>query len=376
MRIYVTKPTPYLMHTLDALTPQPYTITIDTGISLSALFLERVCQLGNMAVIITDSQVGPIYADAIQAHLATAIPTLCYTLPAGESQKNRDSKAAIEDFLQAHNADKNTVLIALGGGVITDITGFTAATYLRGIAFIYLPTTMLAMVDASIGGKTGINTPQGKNQLGVIQCPTAVYIDPRFLRTQGTTQWNDGWTETLKHALLTHSDLLQKWQQHRQHTTPLATIVPIIVESCRIKNRIVDHDPYEQGYRACLNLGHTIGHALESSYNYTISHGQAVAIGIISEAIIAQEMGILATAALSRIQQAFMPLAGTLPYTLSIGRFLSSVRHDKKNREQQVHMCLLRDIASVYHSASGYTVPVHEPYLTNAAIMINQTFVD
>jgi 3-dehydroquinate synthase len=362
------------MQILNALTPQPYRILIGKGSSLSSRFLEHVLQHGKQAVIISDSQVASHYAAAIQAHLETALPTLCYTLPTGETYKNRDSKTAIEDFLQTHHADKNTVLIALGGGVITDITGFTAATYLRGIAVFYLPTTMLAMVDAAIGGKTGINTPYGKNQLGLIHSPTAVYIDPRFLVTQSTTQWNDGWTETLKHALLTDKALFAQWAYQAQQSPDIDIITPIITASCNIKNTIVEQDPYEQGYRACLNIGHTIGHALEATYNYTISHGQAVAIGIVSEARIANRYGILSTSAYTEITQAFALLAGTLPSPLPNQDFLEHLQHDKKNRDQQVHMCLLCDIAAVYPSSSGYTTPVDTSRLMDTATWINATY--
>jgi len=363
------------MHILNALTPQPYRMMIADGITLSTDFAEHVSQQGNRAVIISDSQVAPLYADAIQAHLETTIPTLCFTIPTGEGYKTRASKAAIEDFLQTHHADKNTVLIALGGGVITDITGFTAATYLRGIAVFYVPTTMLAMVDAAIGGKTGINTPYGKNQLGLIHSPTAVYIDPRFLLTQGIAQWNDGWSETLKHALLTDKNLFSQWAYQAQQTPDIDAITPIITTSCNIKNTIVEQDPYEQGYRACLNIGHTIGHALESTYNYTISHGQAVAIGIVSEAHIANKRGILPADAYAKITEAFAALAGTLPSPLPIKDFLQHLKHDKKNRGQQVHMCLLSDIASVYQGKSTFTTPVEASYLTEAATWINTTYI-
>ncbi len=229
-------------------------------------------------VLITDETVASLYAPLFLKHLKCDL----ITFPAGEKHKTRETKEKIEDALLAKGYGKGTLLVALGGGVVTDLVGFVAATYMRGIPYISIPTTLLGMVDASIGGKTGVNVKEGKNLIGAIHLPEMVFIDFSFLNTLPEKELLSGMAEVIKYGLIANPSLLEE-----------TSFEKMIRESCKIKSRIIEKDLKESGLRRILNFGHTIGHAIEGIEEYTLTHGEAVAIGMVVESFLSYKMGFL-----------------------------------------------------------------------------------
>lgn len=358
-----------------ATSPKPYNIEIKPGTVMTNNFCKTIAENYRQTAVITDNNIAKLYLQDFCNHLNKHTHLIHYTIPAGEQHKNRETKANIEDFLQRNNFCKDSLLIAFGGGVITDITGFVAATYLRGVKVVYIPTTMLAMTDAAIGGKTGINTKFAKNQIGTISSPNAVYIDPAFLKTQAKQQWLDGWSETLKHALLQNKTELEiAFNYYQQKTLNPEELLTIIKNSCNVKNSIVNQDPHEKHIRKSLNIGHSIGHSIETSYNYQVSHGQAVALGIICEAYISYEMGIMTKNTFKLITYYFKELAKKLPHALDDNNFFENLKYDKKNSGSHIKMCLLKDVGSVYN-LQDYTTNITNKHLKKCLDFINNEFI-
>jgi len=217
-----------------------------------------------------------------------------FSFPPGEASKTRATKEKIEDALVENGFFSDTVIIGLGGGVVTDIAGFTAATFCRGVPLILIPTTLVAMVDAAIGGKNGVNTALGKNLVGSVYDPAAVILRTEFLKTLPEKEMENGRTEMLKVFLLSAPEMIRE--------PDLEVAIEAAIE---IKRRIVASDPYGQAQRRLLNFGHTVGHALETLSGYALSHGEAVAAGIVIESRIALEMGILKADAFDQIAALF-----------------------------------------------------------------------
>lgn len=261
-----------------------------------------------------------------------------YYLPQGENNKSRQQKEALEDFLFAHNFNKDSCLIAIGGGVVTDITGFTAATFCRGISYVNIPTTYLAMTDAAISGKTGINTFHGKNLIGAFYPPQAVFIDPRFLQTLAKKQKLDGYIETLKHALIGDAALFSLLQQQKYSPE-------ILKRSIEVKLKIITKDFYEKKERIALNFGHTIGHAIEYVSAYKISHGHAVALGIIAECYLSYKLGRLDWHEMGKIFKS----ANVYPQNifLTAEDILHVIKRDKKQRKNKILLPLINKIGEV-----------------------------
>ncbi len=225
-------------------------------------------------------------------------------LPQGESIKSRAMKEKIEDALIERGCGRETCLIAVGGGVILDLVGFIAATYCRGISYISIPTTLIAMTDAAIGGKTGVNVEEAKNWIGAFHHPRKVFIDFTLITTLPQKEFVSGLSETLKHSLIADPDLFHFLETHFEEILARDPLVikEMVSRSCRIKAKIIEQDPFEtRGLRRTLNFGHTIGHALETLSNYSLSHGEAVLIGIKIEAAIAHRLDYLSTASFERI---------------------------------------------------------------------------
>ena len=240
--------------------------------------------------IITDENVKALYGIKISTQFQNAP---IFTFPAGERYKTRETKQKLEDELLEAGFNRSTTLVALGGGVVTDLVGFLASTFCRGVDLILVPTTLLAMVDASIGGKTGVNTVYSKNTIGTFYEPIQTIIDLQFLKTLPQKELFNGYVEMWKIGLIADPDFFDHWE-------------PFAIERARtIKTRIVQADPYDQGIRQALNFGHTLGHAFETVSNYTLSHGEAVAAGIALEARLSVEMGLLSRNELTKIESRF-----------------------------------------------------------------------
>jgi 3-dehydroquinate synthase len=265
------------MKTIHVTASNEYDVKIGSGLlpSLGAE-LSRVCKVGT-AAIISDSNVWPLYGeDAINSLESAGYQTVHYVFPAGEASKNGSTYLAILNFLAENHITRSDCIIALGGGVVGDISGFAAATYLRGIAYIQVPSTLLAAVDSSVGGKTAIDLDAGKNLAGAFYQPRLVLCDTDLLTTLPEAIFRDGCAEVIKYGVLydekLFSDLLRDGLDFDRET--------VIARCVELKRDVVAQDEFDTGERQKLNLGHTIGHAVEALSNFTISHGQAVAIGM------------------------------------------------------------------------------------------------
>jgi 3-dehydroquinate synthase len=282
----------------------PYVVRIAPGLIDRIGPAVRTVSKSARVGLVTDDTVGPIYADRVKTSLATAgIEAIPVTLPAGEKFKTLDHLAKIYDGMLASRVERATPLIALGGGVVGDMTGFAAATLLRGVPFIQVPTTLLSMVDASVGGKTGIDHAAGKNLIGAFHQPLTVLIDPLVLKTLSPRELRSGMAECIKHDIIRDPigfTELEKDLEAILMLDPQRT-AQFVAHNVRIKATVVMNDPYENGERAHLNFGHTFGHAIETISNYEYAHGEAIALGMVAACRTAVAMKMLTKVATDRI---------------------------------------------------------------------------
>ncbi|HEX9895181.1 MAG TPA: 3-dehydroquinate synthase [Gemmatimonadales bacterium] len=312
---------------------------------------------GRRLVIIADDQV----ARALTIPLD--VPVL--TFPAGEASKTRETWAHLTDQLLQRGFGRDTALVALGGGVTGDLAGFVAATFLRGVPFLQVPTTLLAMLDASVGGKTGVDTPAGKNLVGAFHQPAAVVMDPAVLATVPEADLRAGLAEAVKHAAILDA-VHFGWLGGAAGpllARDLGAIEMLIRRSVAIKVEIVQRDETEKGRRAVLNAGHSVAHALEVATGYRISHGEAVAIGLVVEASLGEELGVTepGTAAVlaALLQQFHLPTG--IPADTSPDALLDAMRADKKNRSGAIRLALLARIGTpAGDETKGWTTAVGE----------------
>ncbi len=328
-------------------------------------------------VIITDHDVRKHYASLVEKALKKkGYNTLLLSFPCGEKSKTNRIKSMLEEKMLAHGCDRECLILALGGGVVGDMAGFVAATFMRGIPYIQIPTTLLAMLDSSVGGKTGIDTPQGKNLIGAFWQPIAVISDIHCLKTLSQKQVINGLIEALKMFLTSDADSLNYLQENldgilRNDETILINLVHRAV---KIKATIVQNDEKEKHQRATLNFGHTVGHALEKLTNYQLLHGYAVALGLLVEAKIAQLMGHLE----EKHYQFIKTLLNRLPIVTSelekfdVDEVIKNTQSDKKNRAGLVHYVLLNDLGSVYESQNQFAHPVPDEVVKQAFLEINK----
>lgn len=303
---------------------------------------------GEQVLIITNEVVAPLYLAAVEAAVVgKVVHTLI--LPDGEVTKSWATLQQIFDQMVAIPLDRTATVIALGGGVIGDLAGFAAACYQRGIAFIQVPTTLLAQVDSSVGGKTAINHPRGKNMIGAFYQPRRVITDTTTLRTLDARQFRAGVAEVIKYGLINDRDFFL-WLEH--HLDAVLAMEPtalthVIATACANKARLVEQDETEHGVRALLNFGHTFGHAIETATAYrTWLHGEAVALGMLMAARVSELQGELSVAAVARIAK-LLQRAG-LPYqpdsTLVAAELRAHMQRDKKVQAGQIRLVLLRAI--------------------------------
>jgi len=300
--------------------------------------------------IIADANVAPLYGARVRESLGAA-QTELLTIPAGESHKTRDQWASLTDSLLAHGFGRDTTILALGGGVVGDLAGFVAATYMRGVPFVQLPTTLLAMIDASVGGKTGVDTAAGKNLVGAFHRPRTVIVDPATLASLPIAQLRSGVAEAIKHGAIADAAYFASVDS----ALPAAFDAPagdamraLIVRSVQIKAGVVMLDERENGVRRILNFGHTLGHAIEAESGYRLLHGEAIAIGMVLEARLGERLGATrsGTAQTLRdtLQRAGLPV--DVPAHLSGAHILAAARGDKKAREGVTEYALLEKLGS------------------------------
>jgi 3-dehydroquinate synthase len=335
-----------------------YHIFIDENLLQSTLLVDHCSKLSKSLVIIADRYVAEIYGKSLQEKLNAEL----FVFDAVEKNKTRETKQQLEDELLRRQYGRDTCLIALGGGVVSDIVGYIAATYCRGVPVVYVPTTLLAMVDASIGGKTGVNTAFGKNTVGIINQPQAVFIDTYTLHTLSEREWRNGMAEVIKHSLITDAiffDYLRNatnsFKQRDKHV-----LNKIISTSCEIKTNIVEQDVEELGIRQILNFGHTIGHAIEVLEEYQIGHGEAVAIGLVVESYLSVLCGFLKPGALVSIIAILRDYHMSL-HTIAFedkAKFLEVLQQDKKTLNKIIQFVLLDDIGMPHQEHGHYSFPV------------------
>jgi 3-dehydroquinate synthase len=285
------------------------------------------------------------------------------TVPAGEGSKSRDTWARLTDDLLLRRFGRDSGLLGLGGGVIGDLTGFVAATYLRGVPYLLVPTTLLAMLDASVGGKTGVNAPQGKNLIGAFHPPTGVLADPLVLLTLPDREYRGGLAEAVKHGAIADSGYFE-WMESRVEDLlgrDPPTLARLVRRSVEIKAAVVSEDEHEGGRRAILNAGHTIAHALEQASAYQLSHGEAVALGLVAECALAEQLSVAKPGLRHRVETllARFGLPIRLESALHDRALLDLMKSDKKNRNLQVRFALITAVGSM-HQDTGWTTAAAE----------------
>jgi 3-dehydroquinate synthase len=361
------------MHAITVpLGPASYTITVGDGV-LSRLpeLLTTACPAGRYAIL-SDSTVGDLYGERVAALVGEAGPVDVFRFPAGEWNKTREHWQALTDTLLAAGFSRDAAIVALGGGVTGDLAGFVAATYLRGVPWVQVPTSLLAMLDSSIGGKTGVDTPQGKNLVGAFHQPRAVLADVALLGTLPDAHVRAGLAEAVKHGAIAD-------RSHFERIVALGdallardadALLEVVAASVAIKASVVGEDERDRGRRAILNFGHTVAHALEAVSRYALLHGEAVAIGMDVEAALGEAVGVTRSGTHTSLRAALTSLG--LPTEVPHGTpqalhaFMGS---DKKNRAGAVRFALLREIGQAARSESGeWSFPVAaEPVLAALA---------
>lgn len=329
----------------------------------------------NKIALVSDSVVGPHWLAPFRKILGprVAVETL---IPAGESSKNREQKTAIETAWLKAGLGRDGLAIAVGGGVVGDLAGFTAATYLRGIPVVQVPTSVVAMVDSSIGGKTGIDVPEGKNLIGAFHPPLAIVADLAVLDTLPDSELCHGMAEVIKHALIADASLLSllrdNWPLLQRRDRALWA--KVVETNVRIKGYVVMADEKEGGMRQILNAGHTVGHALEQLCNYQLPHGQGVALGTLAELHMAIAVRNFPSAQIAQIADA-LRLVG-LPTTIrdariSVDAVLKAMETDKKVRGGKIFFALPNRLGGYDPDPShGYAVPVDLPLVREAVAKI------
>lgn len=303
---------------------------------------------GNSAIIVTNETIAPLYLNKVEEALS-GLKYKSIVLPDGEQYKNQETVNTIYDCLLSNHFDRNCTLIALGGGVIGDITGFAAASYQRGVHFIQIPTTLLAQVDSSVGGKTGINHPLGKNMIGAFYQPKAVIADTETLNTLEDRELSSGIAEVIKYGLIRDIEFLEWLEEYIDDLTkrdPVA-LAYAIERSCRNKAEVVAADEKESGQRALLNLGHTFGHAIETGMGYgNWLHGEAIASGTVMAARVSEKMGWITMRDVERVidilERAELPVKA--PEKMSPERFIELMSLDKKVSDGVLKLILFKSI--------------------------------
>ncbi|MBI2138772.1 3-dehydroquinate synthase [Candidatus Woesearchaeota archaeon] len=314
--------------------------------------------LGNRYIIITDAVVRKTFGDRFAAALQSkGIKADILSFPQGETSKNLKTYGLLAEGAYKIGADRKSAIIALGGGVVGDMAGFVAATYMRGIPYLQIPTTLLAMVDSSIGGKAGVDLSKGKNIMGAFYQPKAVFIDIKLLKELPAAQLKNGLAEVIKHGLIADKELFSSVQKNLKKIFAKneGVLLDIIKRNCEIKGAIVQEDEREQGKRALVNYGHTVGHALEAITHFKkFFHGEAISIGMAAAGRIAMHSGIFPKPSLDAqnnlLREAGLPVQ--IPPGISIDGMIELTHQDKKTVDGAIRMVLLKSIGTAISGAS------------------------
>lgn len=312
---------------------------------------EELAELGaneKRLCIVTDSNVDALYGDTVLKLLeGSCVKAVKYVFPAGEASKTLDTVKGVYTYLIKEGFDRKDMLVALGGGVVGDLTGYTAATYLRGIDFIQIPTTLLSQADSSIGGKTGVDFDGYKNMVGAFKMPRLVYMNLSALKSLEDRQFFSGFAEVMKSALIKDAAFYE-WLIENMYEIcekDLDVLEEMVMRSCSIKRLVVEKDPTEQGDRALLNLGHTIGHAIEKAKNFKLYHGECVALGTVAAAYISWKKEMISMDEYYEIRDMFVPFY--LPISvddIDPEEILRLTKSDKKMKAGKIRFILLKKI--------------------------------
>jgi 3-dehydroquinate synthase len=336
------------------------------GAGLRQEFADRIVEVApaHRYAVVSDAEVAPHYADPLVTSLGRHGRTSLHLVPAGEASKTRESWSRLTDELLAAGCGRDTTVVALGGGVVGDLAGFVAATYMRGVPVVQCPTSLLAMIDASIGGKTAVDTPAGKNLVGAFHAPVAVLADIETLRTLPVAHRRSGLAEAIKHGVIADAEYFDRLEANLPallECDRLATM-DAVTRSVEIKATVVRADEHEHGVRKTLNFGHTLGHAIELSSGYALLHGDAVAIGMVLEARLAERVGVaregIATAIERVLRGAGLPVAR--PTGMGADEVLQAARHDKKARGGSLEYALPARIGAMAGADRGWAVEVSD----------------
>lgn len=358
-------------------------VSINNGeydISIGAGLLRHVADIASRVApahryaIVTDTNVGPLYADRVAAQFERGSTVIC-TMDAGEANKTRATWETVTDYLLAAGMGRDSTVIALGGGVVCDLAGFVAATFMRGVPVVHVPTSLLAMIDACVGGKTGVDTPAGKNLVGAFHPPRAVIADPGVLDTLPVAELRFGLAEALKHGVVadeTYFELVRDIGPLLFSKGPagrgMPSVARIIEDSVAIKLAIVASDERDEGERKTLNFGHTVGHAIELVSGFTVKHGEAVAIGMAVEAAAGESAGITESGTARRIGEALtgLGLPTCLPSGTTADAVLNAMDGDKKTRQGRIEYAIPTRIGMMAGAECGYAIPLPDAVVREA----------
>lgn len=348
---------------------------------VSSKLIEKIDQFvptdsGSPVAIITDTNVGPLLANKVKARFENAVVV---SVPAGEVHKRLHTVETIYNEMFEAGCDRNSIALGLGGGVINDMTGFVAATYMRGIRFVGMPTSLLSMVDASVGGKTGVDMPQGKNLIGAFKQPEAVLIDPTHLKSLPADEFACGMAEIIKHGLLSDPALLTEvvvndWGKLLADMDDptvsdqfsISPLQKLIVDAIEVKRRVVERDPFERlGERALLNLGHTFGHAIEHVSRYRVKHGQGVAMGLVLAAHLSAKLDFCDDDLQKLIEATLrhVNLPTRVPADLDPEELVQAMFLDKKKKGKTLRFILMKGLGQAFMTAEVELKDVIETFM-------------
>ncbi len=351
--------------------------------------IARAAAPAHVYAIITDENVGPVAAASVVASIRHHVPearVILQGIVPGEASKTRETWLALTDWLLEQRCGRDTTVIALGGGVVGDLAGFVAATFMRGVPFVQVPTSLLAMVDASVGGKVGVDTVHGKNLVGAFHQPAAVVIDPMVLQTLPREEFRNGLSEVLKHGVIADAGYFDRASNLAARLLASdavsiawdgAELSDLLHRSVEIKAQVVTADPREApgGIRQSLNFGHTIAHAIEACLDFAMPHGHAVSIGMVLEAEIAARLALAPHSVAERIRATLsrLGLPTALPEQLSPSAVAASATRDKKARGGVIVMALPAALGTVATTAVGYGARVESGLLEAALTASRRT---
>lgn len=325
-------------------------VYVGSGLLTGVPDLVREAQAARRVALITDSNVGPLHGEALaDAFRDGGFEVTYLTFPAGEASKTRKSWSILTDEMLDAGLGRDSCVVAMGGGVTTDLAGFVAATYMRGVPVVQIPTSYLAMIDASVGGKTGVDVRAGKNLVGAFHPPVAVVADVEVLDTLPRDERAEGLVEAVKHGAILDESYLEAVQGAVPDLLAgdHGRAEEVVARSVALKAGVVAQDEFEGGYRQVLNFGHTLGHAVEAAARYEIGHGTAVALGMLGEAEIGEVLGVTAEGTRARLEAALGGLVSLASVAVDPAVALGFLGHDKKARDGRARFVLLESIGRV-----------------------------